>query len=134
MMKCRSTDDVFNLLNDTEQRYSIAKTIKQIKQHADLIKPYGVKLAAYEGGQHLVHYKTKRLQSHPNPVLIEANRDARMEQAYTELLNGFKSAGGSLFIAFSSPRANAHWGFWGIKEYIGQPNSETPKYRALMKF
>lgn len=134
LMRCHSADDVFKLLDDDKQRYSIAKTIKQIKQHADLIKPYGVKLVAYEGGQHLVHYKAKRLASQPNPVLIAANRDPRMEQAYIQLLNGFKQAGGQLFMAFSAPRANAHWGFWGVKEYIGQPSSETPKYRAIMKF
>ena len=134
LMKAQSSNEIFAMLNDNKQRYSIAKTIEQIKKHAELIKPYGVKLVAYEGGQHLVHYKTKSIHNHPNPVLIAANRDARMETAYSELLRGFKGAGGTLFMAFSAPRANAHWGFWGMKEYIGQPASETPKYRAIMKF
>jgi hypothetical protein len=133
-MKAQSSDEIFALLNDSEQRYSIAKTLAQINKHAELVKPYGVKLVAYEGGQHLVHYKTKSVHQHPNPILIAANRDNRMQTATEELLRGFKQAGGQLFIAFSSPRANAHWGFWGVKEYIGQPSSETPKYRALMKF
>ena len=134
LMKAQSSDAIFNLINDDKQRYSMAKTIAQIKKHAELIKPYGVKLIAYEGGQHLVHYKTKSIHNHPNPVLIAANRDKRMETAYTELLKGFKQAGGTLFMAFSAPRANAHWGFWGVKEYIGQPASEAPKYRAIIKF
>ena len=134
MLQCHNTNDVFKLLSDEGQRYSIKKTIDQIKKHAELIKPYHVKLVAYEGGQHLVYYKAKSLKNHPNPVLIAANRDPRMERAYEQLLRGFRAAGGQLFMAFSSPRANAHWGFWGVKEYIGQANAETPKYRALMKF
>ncbi len=134
MLHCDDVDDVFRLLNDPKQRYSIKNTIEQIKKHAELIKPYHVKLIAYEGGQHLVYYKTKSLKSHPNPVLIAANRDPRMQTAYEELLRAFKAAGGQLFMAFSSPRANAHWGFWGVKEYINQPSSQAPKYRAIMQF
>ena len=69
-----------------------------------------------------------------NPILIAANRDPRMEHAYIKLLNGFKQVGGKLFMAFSSPRANAHFGFWGVKEHINQNPAQAPKIRALMRF
>ncbi|HHC74339.1 MAG TPA: hypothetical protein ENK78_04645 [Thiothrix sp.] len=127
-------DDIFGYINDPAQRYSIQKTLAIIDKQVELIRPYKVRLAAYEGGQHLVHYKTRSKQQHPNPILFAANRDPRMETAYIDLLKGLKQRGLVLFMAFSSPRPNAFWGAWGIKEYLNQPDSETPKYRAIMKF
>jgi hypothetical protein len=134
LMNVKSVDDVFAHINNPAQRYSIKKTLALVDKHVELIRPYKVRLAAYEGGQHLVHYKTRSKQQHPNPILFAANRDPRMETAYIELLKGLKQRGTVLFMAFSSPRPNAFWGAWGIKEYLNQPNSETPKYRAIMKF
>lgn len=133
LMRASSVDDIFSLVNGN-QAYSIKQTLRLIDQHMMLLEPYGVSLGAYEGGQHLVHYGTKSKKEHPNPILIEANRDPRMEAAYIELLDGFRKAGGKLFMAFSSPRANAFYGCWGIKEYITQPSTETPKFRALTRF
>jgi 2-keto-3-deoxy-6-phosphogluconate aldolase len=134
MMQAKNMDDIFRFINDPKQRYSIPKTLELIKKHAELIRPYKVRLAAYEGGQHLVHYGIKSKFQHPNPILMDANRDPRMETAYVQLINGFKQQGGVLFMAFSAPRANAFWGSWGVKEYLNQPDAETPKYRAIMKF
>lgn len=133
LMQAISVDDVFSLMN-SDPHYSIDKVLEALNKQAELIKPYGVKLVAYEGGQHLVHYGTKSLKQPPNPLLMQANRDPRMEQAYIRLLTGFRKAGGVLFMAFSSPRINGHFGFWGIKEYISQPPEQAPKYRALMRF
>lgn len=133
LMRVNSVDDIFGLINGN-QRYSVEQTLSQIDQHMQFLEPYRLGLIAYEGGQHLVVYGTQSRDQHPNPLIIEANRDPRMEQAYTQLLKGFKQAGGLLFMAFSSPRANAHYGCWGIKEYINQSPAEAPKYRALTRF
>ncbi|MEZ5535699.1 MAG: hypothetical protein R3F02_08735 [Thiolinea sp.] len=133
LMRARNTNDIFNMI-ETSRHYSINQAVVNLKKHAEMLKPYNIQLAAYEGGQHLVHYGTKSKKQHPNPLLIEANRDPRMEQAYIKLLNGFKQAGGRLFMAFSSPRANAHFGFWGVKEHINQNPAQAPKLRALMRF
>ncbi|MGB0846609.1 MAG: hypothetical protein ACPGSM_07780 [Thiolinea sp.] len=133
LMKARNVNDIFKLING-KQHYSLQQAQKHLQKHAEFLRPYKVPLGAYEGGQHLVHYGTKSKKQHPNPVLIAANRDPRMEHAYVQLLNGFRQAGGKLFMAFSSPRANAHFGFWGIKEHINQNPAHAPKYRALTKF
>ncbi len=133
LMKARDTNDIFRMI-ETSRHYSINQAINHLKKHAEILRPYKIQLAAYEGGQHLVHYGTRSKKQHPNPVLIAANRDPRMEQAYVKLLNGFKQAGGRLFMAFSSPRANAHFGCWGIKEHINQNPAKAPKLRALKRF
>ncbi|HPE60566.1 MAG TPA: hypothetical protein PLB10_09530 [Thiolinea sp.] len=134
LMQVRSVDDVFRLINDPQQHYSVDNTLNIVNKHAEILKPYKIPLVAYEGGQHLVHYGTQSKRQHPNPILAAANRDPRMEQAYIRLLQGFRQAGGTLFMAFSSPRINGHYGFWGIKEYLNEPPAQTPKYRALTRF
>ncbi|WP_020559927.1 hypothetical protein [Thiofilum flexile] len=134
LMQIKTVDDVFALLNDPKQPYGIAATLRQVQKHAELIAPYKVHLVAYEGGQHLVHYGTKSRMQYPNPLLSGANKDPRMAQAYTQLLQGFKQAGGQLFVAFSSPRPHAFFGFWGMKEHIRQPDNQAPKLQAIQRF
>ncbi|MBK8455158.1 MAG: hypothetical protein WAQ53_07205 [Thiofilum sp.] len=134
LMQAQTVNDVFALINDPKNPYGIDATLKQAQKHAELIAPYKVRMVAYEGGQHLVHYGTKSRKEHPNPLLSQANRDPRMGQAYTQLLQGFKQAGGQLFVAFSSPRPHAFFGFWGMKEHILQPDNQAPKLQALQRF
>ena len=81
----------------------------------------GLSLVAYEGGQSLVDY------SHANATLqnlyTAANRDPRMATAYTMLLNGWKSAGGSLFANFTLVTPSSTWGYWGALENVLQTSS-----------
>ena len=90
----------------------------------------GLSLVAYEGGQSLVDY------SHANATLqnlyTAANRDPRMATAYTKLLNGWKSAGGSLFANFTLVTPSSTWGYWGVLENVLQTSS--PKYDAVKNF
>jgi len=133
-LRIRSVDSVFRMLKNPKNPYSINNILKSVKQQAELSKRYGVDLIAYEGGQHLVAYKTHKLTTGPNPYLIAANRDPRMAQLYYQFLQGWKQSGGKLFVAFSAPRKHSWIGSWGIKEYITQPAHQAPKYRALMQF
>ncbi len=130
----RSVGKIFQILKSPKNRYSLSNTMDFIKKQADVAKNFGVDLIAYEGGQHLVDYKTKSLKDGPNPFLIQANKDPRMATLYYELLQGWKKAGGKLFIAFSAPRQYTWHGSWGIKEHIAQSVKAAPKYRALLAF
>lgn len=104
---------VFQLLNDDKNRYSINNTLKAVKEQAQIAQSYGAQLVVYEGGQHLVHSKTHSLKEGANPQLIKANKRPMMAQAYQRLLNGWKLAGGNLFVAFSAPRPSTWQGSWG---------------------
>ncbi len=134
VLRLRSVNSVFKILEDTKNPYSIKNILKSVKQQAELANHYGVDLVAYEGGQHLVAYKTHSMKAGPNPYIIAANRDPRMAELYYQFLRGWKQAGGKLFVAFSAPRKHSWFGSWGIKEYITQPTHKAPKYRALMQF
>lgn len=130
----KSVDQVFEILQSNKNPYSIPRTLKNVKAQSRIAKRYGVDVIAYEGGQHLVAYKTHSNDEGSNPHLINANKDDRMAKLYYEFLEGWKKAGGKLFVAFSAPRDYNWIGSWGIKEHIAQHPHEAPKYRGLMFF
>ncbi len=129
-----SVDAVFKLLNSPTNPYSIPRTLEIVKRQSRILARYGVDMIAYEGGQHLVAYKTHSNTEGSNPHLINANKDDRMAKLYYNFLKGWKKAGGKLFVAFSAPRHYNWIGSWGIKEYITQNADAAPKYRGLMYF
>lgn len=95
---------------------------------------YGVKLAAYEGGQHLMvlagdgQPDRKKLIN----LFIKANRDPRMYNMYMRHLKDWKEIGGTLFVAFESVAKYGNSGSWGNKEYHEQ--NPAPKAQAFIDF
>jgi len=132
--RARSVAQLFKMMYDPKERYSIPSVIKDIRKNADMAKKFGVDLIAYEGGQHLVDWKSRNTNSHPTKLFIAANKDMRMAKAYTIFLRGWKANGGKLFVNFSAPRTYQWFGSWGTKEYISQPISKAPKHRAILSF
>ena len=65
-------------------------------------------------------------------LFIAANRDERMYQAYSDYLNGWENAGGSLFRPWLDIGQYSKWGSWGALEHVDQ--EESPKYNALLDF
>ncbi len=132
--RIRSVDSVFKKLSSKDNPYSIPNILKFVKAQSEVAKKFKVSLIAYEGGQHLVAYKTHTVREGPNRYLIYANKDKRMAELYYAFLKGWQQNGGELFVAFSAPRLYTWIGSWGIKEYITQPAKDAPKYRALLAF
>ena len=132
--KARSVAQLFKLMYDPKEKYSIPKVLGYIHKNAEMAKKFGVDLIAYEGGQHLVDWKSRNVKSHPTKLMIAANKDWRMAKAYTDFMRGWKDNGGKLFVNFSAPRTYQWFGSWGTKEYITQPISKAPKHRSLMQF
>lgn len=132
--RINSLDEVFKLLRSKHNRYSVPSTLRMVQQQSRIAAQYGIDLIAYEGGQHLVAYKTHSNDDASNRYLIQANKDERMAKLYLEFLQGWRRSGGKLFIAFSAPRHFNWIGSWGIKEHIAQDPADAPKYRALMYF
>ncbi len=132
--KARSVAQLFQLMYDPKEKYSIPKVLGYIHKNAQTAKKFGVDMIAYEGGQHLVDWKSRNITSHPTKLMIAANRDWRMAKAYSDFLQGWRDNEGKLFVNFSAPRTYQWFGSWGTKEYISQPISQAPKHRALLQF
>jgi hypothetical protein len=131
----RSVPDVFRLLKDNKNPYSLDNVFKMIQKQADFAKKYRIKLIAYEGGQHLYAPENRSTKDTPTKFYIGANRAWPMEKMYNEFLQGWQRiTGNQLFVIFSSPRTYQAYGSWGIKEHINQPTAKAPKYKAILNF
>lgn len=126
-------------MTDTEffdylQKETIPAAIQEYRMNYAIAASYDLPLVAYEGGQHLGGIGNNV----ENKALVEkfqrANRDPRMKQAYIAMYQGWKDAGGTLYMHYAGPDKYTKWGSWGIKEYLMQPRSEAPKYDGTLSF
>ena len=134
LRKAKNVGDIFKAMMDKNSKWAMPSIINYINKQEKVAKSFGVDLIAYEGGQHLVDWDTRRADEDPNPLLYAANRDPRMGVIYDELLREWNRAGGKLFVAFSAPRIYSWYGSWGVKEHIRQPRVDAPKYDALLRY
>ncbi len=134
LRRARNVQQVFQIMQDKRYYYSLPRVLEAVRKQSALTRKYGVDLVAYEGGQHLIDDKTKKEMQHPNPLFYKANRHPQMGVIYKRLLNGWKQAGGKMFVHFSSPRQYNRFGSKGIKEYITQPDHTAPKQMAVKSF
>ncbi|CAA6821683.1 MAG: Unknown protein [uncultured Thiotrichaceae bacterium] len=137
--KVKTTNDIFKLLENKSDPYSLPTTIKFIGKQAQIAKEYDVDLVAYEGGQHLAvdwldQDYTKKQKEALLDLFLQANKDERMGQMYLELLRAWKEAGGNLFVTFTLPQTPHKWGSWGLKEHLNQARNQAPKYQAILQF
>jgi hypothetical protein len=105
-----------------------------IARQGSLAQERGLRLGAYEGGQHLVGYGGAENNKALEDLFEAANRHPRMRQLYLDYLAGWRHSGGTLMVVFSSVGTYSKWGSWGLMEYHGQPARETPKYQAALEF
>jgi hypothetical protein len=117
------------LLTDSQ---GIQDTYKHFTYYADVAKQRNLQLVAYEGGQHIVGVKKVVNNERLTNFFIELNRQPKMYDLYTELLETWEKSGGTLFMHFVDVAKPSKWGSWGALEYLGQDGS--PKYNALIDF
>jgi hypothetical protein len=99
-----------------------------IQVQAAVARHYGVKLYAYEGGQHLVGHGGAENDDTLTNLFIAANRDRRMGELYLRHLKNWWESGGDLYTIFSSMGEPSKWGSWGLLEKEGE---STPKWQAI---
>ena len=100
--------------------------------HANVAKSKGLRLLVYEGGQHVVGWQGVENNQKLTDLFINVNRNPKLRELYTQLLNGWQQQGGTLFMHFSDISEPSKWGSWGALESLSQEHS--PKYDALMDF
>lgn len=120
----RKVDDVDAIFAQVPD--AIAASYAMARENQRIAADHGKRYIAYEGGQHLVT---------PDIALARAlQRDPRMGEAYTRYLAGWRDGFGDTLNLYASTAPIAWYGSWGLREFAGQPEAETPKYRALRKF
>ncbi len=124
---------VDQLLDDIEKR-SLPQTFAWTRAHAELAKKLGLELIAYEGGESLQGLGPFADDAELNKLFDQAGRHPRMKQVYLAYLEGWRKAGGKLFVHFTSCFTPGKFGRWGALESLDQPREQAPKYDALLTF
>lgn len=106
-----------------------------MSQNKTVADRHGVELLVYEGGNELVGRGSDAYQTRLQNLFVQANRDSRMGEVYTTLLDDWKALGGSLFMVYESTGAySTSRGNSTLLEWQGQPSSQAPKYAAVEDF
>jgi hypothetical protein len=99
-----------------------------------LANRFGVHLAAYEGGQHLVGVAGNQDDDLLTAKLIAANRTARIGAIYRDYLNRWRTTAGGTFDHFTDVTIPSKFGSWGSIESLSQDPETAPKLQALDAF
>ncbi len=107
-----------------------AETFAFFKAEAD---KRGLAITAYEGGQHITG-NGHAIQDDAGFIALHTgvNNHPMMKDVYMTNLNGWKDAGGTLFMHFVDIGNPGKYGSWGALEYLTQEAS--PKWEALSEF
>jgi hypothetical protein len=95
---------------------------------------HGVKLIAYEGGQHLCAIWGVENDEAVTSLLVEANADPRMGELYRAYHAAWSDAGGQLFCHFSSVSEWSKWGSWGLLRQYDENPADSPKFVEVMRW
>jgi hypothetical protein len=99
-----------------------------IRRQVAVARRFGVKLVAYEGGQHLVPASGTTHDAALLRLFTAANRNLRMGDLYQRHLALWNEAGGDVYALFNSMGSYSQWGFWGLLEREG---TTSHKWRAV---
>ena len=124
-----------NHIDDGIPGGAIPRAVKnRMTNNVALAKKHGVKLVAYEGGQHLLRVDGAHRISDEKvfELFSEANRDPRMIQAYQQYLQAWKRSGAGIMMHFNGISNIDNRNYFAMLERPENPNSA--KYRALTQY
>lgn len=128
-----ATWSVDRLLDHLEAR-ALPECLQWMARHAELAGAHGLKLVAYEAGQHLVGIGGAENHEPLTRLLHAANAHPRMGDLYTRYFAGWERTGGDLLCHFSSVGAWSKWGSWGLLQYADDEPRQSPKFMAAMRW
>ena len=125
-----SVDDALDYLANT----ALPESIKWIQGSKKVADKYGLKLVAYEGGQHMVGVGGVENNATITKLLQAANAVPRMADVYRKYFEAWAREGGDLFCYFASVSQWSKWGSWGILQHYDSPEASSPKFQATMRW
>ncbi len=129
-----TTWSVPQMLENFEQT-GFVESLKHMRMNKELADRYGLKLIAYEGGQHMVAFMQDQATVKAVSATMHAcNRDPRMGALYTRYYDEWAKVGGDLFAVFSSVGAYSNHGAWGLAEFYDSKPADYPKLEATLKW
>ena len=125
---------VDQMLDDFEKT-AFADSLERMRRGKALADKYGVKLIAYEGGQHMVAFvKDQELVKKISATMHACNRHPHMGDMYRRYYDEWAKIGGDVFAVFSSIGQYSNHGAWGLAEYSDSQPSAYPKLDATLRW
>jgi hypothetical protein len=113
---------------------SVPRTLINALDNANNARQRGLRLAAYEGGQHLVGVGSALNNQALADLFSRVNRHPDMGRLTQYLLDGWRYVGGTTFVYFNSMGENSRYGNWGTCEYESPNPLGWAKYYGQMVF
>lgn len=123
-------DKLFDYVN----KVALPESEKWIKDSKQIADRHGLKLVAYEAGQHLVGIAGAENNEKLTKLFLQANADARMGEVYAQNLAMWERLGGDLICSFHSMSSWSKWGSWGLLRNYGDLPASSPKFTASIKW
>ncbi len=121
-------DNVF-----TELHGAIDNLMVPVAANEAIAAAHNLPLVGYEGGQHIL---ARPGEQHDDQAFVDLitqiNRDPRMGQLYTYLLDQWYAKGGKTFTFAGDVAAPSKWGDWGLQETYLDTNAV--KYKAVQQY
>lgn len=119
---------------DHFEKTGFADSLDRMHKDKVVADKYGVKLIAYEGGQHMVAFlRDQELVKRISATMHACNRHPRMGGMYRRYYDEWEKIGGGTFAAFSSISLYNNHGAWGLAEYHDSTPADYPKLAATLR-
>lgn len=117
----------YKLLKNGEVQQLIRDTFPY---HARVAAAHDMALLMYEGGTHITTEEGWQNDDQLNDFFITLNYSQEMAALYSEVIEGWQAAGGTLFNAFVDVAAPSKWGSWGGMRHLADNN---PRWAVLQQ-
>jgi hypothetical protein len=106
---------------------------ERVKRNVAITKKYGLRLLAYEGGQHLLRVDRPHVIHDPKVyrLFANANRSPQMGPAYSKYLRAWNRAGGDMLMHFNGIAKINDRNYFPMLEKAG---TSSPKYNAMINY
>ncbi|MCX6929120.1 MAG: hypothetical protein NT154_38775 [Verrucomicrobia bacterium] len=125
-----TVDEALDYLENT----ALPESIRWIQANKKVADRYGLRLVAYEGGQHMVGVGGVENNESITRLLCAANAHPRLGSIYAKYYAAWSREGGDLFCYFASTGSWSKWGSWGMLQYYDDDPARSPKCLATMQW
>jgi hypothetical protein len=119
---------------DHLESHSLPQATRWIAENKKVADRHGLKLIAYEGGQHMVGILGGENNEKLTKILHAANAHPRLESIYDHYFAAWQKQGGDVFCYFSSVSVWSKWGCWGLLQYLDDDPQASPKWKSTMRW
>jgi len=112
----------------------LPESVNMVQKQKAVADKYGLRLVAYEAGQHMVGIHGGENNETLTRLFHTANAHPRMGDIYRDYYAAWQAAGGDLLCHFASVGKWSKWGSWGLLQYADEPVEGSPKFMATMSW